>query len=195
MIILIILLGGALILRSVTGWKFDFIFQPVAKVLGMKERNSRTINSTDPVVFDRDGDKLKKQRESLELYREELDKRESEISKKEKINEQIANELFNREKSLEEREKTFELMQKQLNDRNLIVEQLALYLNGMAPENSVAILESMDDQVVIDVLRKVEEIARRDGKSSMGSYWLSLMKPERAAVINRKMLSKPEELH
>ena len=194
MIILIILLGGALILRSVAGWKFDFLFQPVAKALGMQQRTSQTITSTDPIVFDRDGDKLRKQRESLDLYREELDKREAEIAQKEKLNEQIASELANREKSQEERERTFELMQKQMNDKNLIVEQLAAYLNGMAPENSVAILESMDDQVVIDILRKVEEIAKRDGTSSMGGYWLSLMKPERAAVIKTKMLNKPAEL-
>ena len=52
----------------------------------------------------------------------------------------------------------------------------------------------MDDQTVIDVLRKVEEIAAANGSSSMGSYWLSLMKSERAALIQRKMISKPESL-
>ena len=53
----------------------------------------------------------------------------------------------------------------------------------------------MDDQTVIDVLRKVEEIAKRSGSSSMGSYWLSLMPPDRAAEIQRKMLSKPDSLN
>jgi flagellar protein FlbB len=52
----------------------------------------------------------------------------------------------------------------------------------------------MDDQTVIDVLRKVEEIAAAEGSSSMGSYWLSLMPSDRAAEIQRKMLSKPESL-
>ena len=65
----------------------------------------------------------------------------------------------------------------------------------MAPQNSVSILLAMDDQVVIDVLRKVEEIAKRTGTASMGSYWLSLMPAERAAEIQRKMLSKPESLN
>ena len=40
-----------------------------------------------------------------------------------------------------------------------------------------------------------EEIAKRDGASSMGSYWLSLMPADRAAEIQRKMLSKPEKLN
>ena len=135
-----------------------------------------------------------RQREALDLYKEELDKRESEISEKEKINEQIASELANREKSQEEREKTFNQTVKQYDDKNVNIEQIALNLNGMQPRSAVNILLAMDDQVVIDVLRKVEEIAKRDGASSMGSYWLSLMPAERAAEIQRKMLSKPETL-
>ena len=61
-------------------------------------------------------------------------------------------------------------------------------------EAAVNILVAMDDQVVIDVLRKVEEMAKANGSSSMGSYWLSLMPSDRAAEIQRKMISKPESL-
>ena len=64
----------------------------------------------------------------------------------------------------------------------------------MRPQAAVDILIAMDDQTVIDVLRKVEELAAANGTSSMGSYWLSLMPSERAAEIQRKMISKPETL-
>ena len=64
----------------------------------------------------------------------------------------------------------------------------------MKPDAAVAILVAMDDQTVIDVLRKVEELAAANGSSSMGSYWLSLMPSDRAAEIQRKMISKPESL-
>ena len=129
------------------------------------------------------------------MYKEELDRREAEIAQKEKLNEQIAAELANREKSQEEREKTFNQMVKQYDDKNINIEQIALNLNGMQPLAAVNILIAMDDQTVIDVLRKVEEIAKRSGSSSMGSYWLSLMPPDRAAEIQRKMLSKPDSLN
>ena len=109
-------------------------------------------------------------------------------------NEQVAKELSEREKNQEEREKTFNQTVKKYDDKNINVEQIANNLNGMRPEAAVAILEAMDDQTVIDVLRKVEEIAAANGSSSMGSYWLSLMKSERAALIQRKMISKPEAL-
>lgn len=91
--------------------------------------------------------------------------------------------------------KTFKQNIKKYDDKNVNIEQIAANLNGMAPQNSVSILLAMDDQVVIDVLRKVEEIAKRTGTASMGSYWLSLMPAERAAEIQRKMLSKPESLN
>ncbi len=59
------------------------------------------------------------------------------------------------------------------------------------PQRAVDILLAMDDQNIIDVLRKTEELAAAGGTTSMVSYWLSLMPPERAAEIQRKMASKP----
>jgi flagellar protein FlbB len=61
----------------------------------------------------------------------------------------------------------------------------------MQPVNAVEILQKMDDQLVIDVLRKVEERAQANNTSSLVAYWLSLMDPERAATIQRKMAVKP----
>ena len=118
----------------------------------------------------------------------------SNIEESEKKNEQIAAELAEREKNQEEREKTFNLTQKKYDDKEVNIEQIANNLNGMRPQAAVDILVAMDDQVVIDVLRKVEEMAKENGSSSMGSYWLSLMPSDRAAEIQRKMISKPESL-
>ena len=61
----------------------------------------------------------------------------------------------------------------------------------MQPVKAVAILNEMDDQDVIDVLRKATEVAQRNGSASLVAYWLSLMPAERAAVIERKMANKP----
>ena len=171
------------------------VFAPVYKLMGKEPQTSITATSTKPITSDLDQSRLDKQREALSILEEELSQRESEIEQKEKLNEQIALELSEREKSQEEREKTFNNILKQYDDKEVNIEQIALNLNGMRPEAAVNILLAMDDQNVIDVLRKVEEIAKRDGASSMGSYWLSLMPADRAAEIQRKMLSKPEKLN
>lgn len=194
MLIIIMALGGLLWFDFLGVVHMKSVFSPLYKILGKEPQTSVTATSTNPVVADLDQDRINKQREAIDLRMEELDKRESEIAQKEKLNEQIASELSNREKSQEEREKTFNQTLKQYDDKNVNIEQIAANLNGMRPEAAVNILVAMDDQMVIDVLRKVEEIAARNGTSSMGSYWLSLMPAERAAEIQRKMLSKPDSL-
>lgn len=194
MLIIIMALGGLLWFDFLGVVHMKSVFSPLYKILGKEPQTSVTATSSNPVVADLDQDRINKQREAIDLRVEELDKRESEIAQKEKLNEQIASELSNREKSQEEREKTFNQTLKQYDDKNVNIEQIAANLNGMRPEAAVNILVAMDDQTVIDVLRKVEEIAARNGTSSMGSYWLSLMPAERAAEIQRKMLSKPDSL-
>ena len=170
------------------------LFAPVYSLLHKEPQTSTTATQSKPFVANLDEDRLKKQREALDIYKEELDKRETDIESLEKQNEQIAAELAEREKNQEEREKTFNQTVKRYDDINVNVEQIAKNLNGMRPEAAVGILEALDDQTVIDVLRKVEELAAASGSASMGSYWLSLMDSKRAAEIQRKMISKPESL-
>ena len=194
-IVIILVLGGLL-------W-FDFlglihvksVFAPVYKVLNKTPQTSITSTQSKPLTANLDEDRLIKQREALDIFKQELDKRESDIEAVDTQNEQVSAELAEREKNQEEREKTFNQTVKKYDDKNINVEQIANNLNGMRPQAAVDILIAMDDQTVIDVLRKVEEIALEEGKSSQGSYWLSLMKPERAADIQRKMISKPETLN
>ena len=190
-LVLILAIGGLL-------W-FDFlgvihvksIFAPVYKLLGLQQQTSVTSTSSKPLFADLDQDRLDKQRESLEIFKQELEKRESDVVIIEKKNEQIALEIENREKSLEEREKTFNNEKKKYDDKEVNIVQIAANLEGMQPVNAVEILQKMDDQLVIDVLRKVEERAQANNTSSLVAYWLSLMDPERAATIQRKMAVKP----
>ncbi len=195
MLIIIMALGGLLWFDYLGVMHVRTVFNPLFKALGKDPQTSVTATSSAPVVADLDQDRINKQLEAIEIQREELSRREEEVAVKEQLNEQIANELISREKSQEDREKTFNQTLKKYDDKNVNIEQIALNLNGMRPEAAVNILLAMDDQMVIDVLRKVEEIAQRNGSSSMGSYWLSLMPADRAAVIQRKMLSKPESLN
>lgn len=194
-LIIVMALGGFLWFDYLGVVNARSLFSPLYKAMGKEPQTSVTSTSSKPIVADLDQDRINKQLEAIEIQRQELSRREEDVAQREKLNEQIATELSNREKSQEEREKTFKQNIKKYDDKNVNIEQIAANLNGMAPQNSVSILLAMDDQVVIDVLRKVEEIAKRTGTASMGSYWLSLMPAERAAEIQRKMLSKPESLN
>ena len=194
LIILILVAAGLLWFNFLGIIRLNSVFAPVYKLIGKEPQTSVTVTQSKPLAVNIDEDRLKKIQESLDIQTEELEKRESDITAKENLLAQTAAELDEREKNQEEREKTFNLTQKKYEDINVNIEQIANNLNGMRPEAAVNILLAMNDQLVIDVLRKVEELAAQNNTSSMGSYWLSLMPSERAAEIQRKMVSKPETL-
>ena len=193
-IILILIVGGLLWFDYLGVVHVKNIFAPLYTLMHKAPPTSIPATQSKSLTANLDEDRLLKQREALNLFKEELDKREADIAAVEKQNQEVSAELAEREKNQEEREKTFNATVKKYDDKNINVEQIANNLNGMRPQAAVDILIAMDDQTVIDVLRKVEELAAANGTSSMGSYWLSLMPSERAAEIQRKMISKPETL-
>ena len=108
--------------------------------------------------------------------------------------EQMAQELEERQKALDERENSLRAQAVDAENRDRNIEDNARILTGMQPERAVGIMSAMDDQDVIDVLRKTEEIARAEGAMSIVPFWLSLMDPERAAELQRKMAGRPQSL-
>lgn len=194
LLIIILVLFGLL-------W-FDFLgviqaksmFAPVYRLLHLQPQTSTSATAKDFVMADLDNDRFAKRLESLNIRVEELDKREEDIRVQEENNALVAQELQDRETAQNEREKTFNNRVKQYDDRDRNIEQIVQNLNGMQPARAVAILNEMNDQDVIDVLRRAEEDAKASGGSSMGAYWLSLMPAARAAELQRKMANKPLSL-
>ncbi len=194
-LIVILILGGLL-------W-FDYLgvinaketFAPVYRMFGLEVQNSipyTEVNS--PLRANLDDDRFAKRMESLDILSQELDQREENVGLEEKKNLQIASELDETKKALEEQQNTFNKEVKKYDDRNVNIIQNAKDLASMRPTDAVEILNSMDDQDVIDTLRKVNEIAEAEGAMSQVSNWLSMMPADRVAEIQRKMTSKPLSL-
>jgi flagellar protein FlbB len=169
-------------------------FSPLYKLIGLEPQTSVSVTSAVSTEINLDDDRLAKRLEALDIVKEELDKREADLSSQEQQNQQITQELEDRRISQEEREKTFNNTLKKYDDKEANIVQNAKNLTGMPPANAVNILLAMDDQDVIDILRKTEELAQADGTTSMVSYWLSLMPADRVAQIQRKMTNKPATL-
>ena len=171
------------------------LFAPVYRLIGLEPQTSTSASTTKNLeLADLDNDRFAKRLEALDLRTQELDKREEDVQEAERNNEKIAQELKDQLSAQEEREKTFNNERKKYDDRWRNIEQIVQNLNGMQPANAVAILLEMDDQDIIDVLRRAEELAQEEGGSSMGSYWLSQMPANRAAEIQRKMANRPSSL-
>jgi len=194
LLILIVLLAGGGVL-----W-FDYLgiiesrsyFAPLYSLLGMNPRTG--ISSLPSESGDLDADRIAKRLEAIDIRSQELDKKQSDLERTEGEILQKAQELDDRLASVEERERTFTEMLRQTDDRSANIGQIAQYINGMPPQKAVDNLLAMDDQDVIDILRNVEALAVKDGRTSSVAYWFSLMPAARAAEIQRKMANKPASL-
>ena len=193
-LILAIILGGLLWFDYLGIIKAKSIFAPVYKLFGLQPQTSVSATSSKPLQANLEDDRLAKRLEALEIRSQELDKRESDSARSENANEAIARELEDRQKSQEEREKTFNNEVKKYDDRSTNIEQISTYLQNMPPKTAVEQLLGMDDQDIIDIFRKTDAQALASNTASMTSVWLMNMPSERAAVIQRKMASKPEKL-
>ncbi len=167
-------------------------FAPLYALFGMQTRTGVSTLPSEP--GDLDADRIAKRLEAIGLRAQELDVREKDIERKESEILQVSQEMEDRLSAIEEREKSFIDTIKQRDSREANIRQIAAYINGMPPQRSVANLIAMDDQDIIDVLRAVEELSAAEGRASSVAYWFSLMPPERAAEIQRKMANKPVSL-
>ena len=84
-------------------------------------------------------------------------------------------------------------------NRERNIEDNARILGNMRPEQAVGIMLAMDDQDIIDVLRKTEEMAQAEGTASLVPFWFQLMADReggaaRAAELQRKMAGRPQSL-
>ena len=194
LLIIILVLGGMFWFSYLGVMKPSKIFSPVYKVLHLDPQTSRSATRSKPLTADLEEDRFAKRLEALNIREETLDKREEDVAKSEGQNEAIAKELEERKKSQDEREKTFNNQVKKYDDRNVNIEQIVSYLNSQPPKTVVDQLVAMDDQDVIDILRKADEMAEKNRTTSMSSVWLMYFPAERAAEVQRKMANKPVSL-
>ncbi|MDR2796172.1 MAG: flagellar protein FlbB [Spirochaetaceae bacterium] len=189
LLILIISAGGLLWFDYLNVIDVKTIFAPIYRRLGLGARSQNTVPRGENL--DLDAERLAVRLETLDLREMELRKQEDEIKNRQAQIEQMSAELEDRQKGLDERENSMDTLTEQASSYERNIEQSARYLNGMPPRNAVAIIEAMDDQEAIDIMRKVDEIALAEGAASVVSFWLSLLPPARAAEIQRKMSIRP----
>ena len=203
--LILIIIGGGLIwfdylnvidAKNVIGPVVDFL-RPLP-VIGRFMPSGR--GRTQPLFpeddfLNLDAERFAIRMEALELRNMEIDKQELDMQSRMGQIEQMAQELEERQKALDEREKSLNAVLSDAEIKDKTVERNAINLTNMPPERAVGILAAMDDQDVIDVFRKTDELAEASGSASIVPYWLSLMDPKRAAELSRKMVSRPSSLN
>jgi flagellar protein FlbB len=195
-LLIIILLAGAAIwfdylgvidIKTTLAWVYRIPF--VERITG---RRARTQEPVSPDAYlSIEAERLAVRLEALDARLAEAANQETAIAARRAELEQIAAELEERQRMLDEQEQSIQTRQAETGSYDRNVEQDARYLSGMPPAGAVGILNEMEVQLAIDIIRKVEEIAQAEGTASIVSFWFSLMDPARAAEIQRKMASNP----
>jgi len=168
------------------------VLSPLSRFIGLEPRTQPQIEADE--LINLDAERLAIRLEALSLRNMEVDTRERDLDFRHDEIEQMAQELEERQRALEELENSLRAQTVDADNKDRNIEANARILNGMPPERAVGIMANMDDQDVIDVLRKTEEIAQAEGSSSIVPYWFSLMEPARAAELQRKMAGRPQSL-
>ena len=193
LLLVLILAAGGIV------W-FDFlniidaktVLAPLYRFIGREGRSQP--GATPEEYLNLDAERLAVRLEALDMRSMEMDSQQRNLDSRYGEIEQMAQYLEERQKALEEIENSLRASSSDAENRDRNIEENARILNGMPPERAVGIMSAMDDQDVIDVLRKTEEIARAEGTTSIVSYWLSLMESTRAAELQRKMAGRPQSL-
>lgn len=134
------------------------------------------------------------EREFLDKQEQILEARATELVRYEEQLEERALELQEMDARLEEEAQRLEEMEKVLSQRvraydNYMenVRQQAQYLISMPPEAAVERLSELDDLLIIDIFRQIDQLAEETGQLSMVPVYLGMMDPEKAASVQRKM--------
>lgn len=137
------------------------------------------------------------EKESLLRYKQELDYLKKILDEKERILSDREKELISKEQELQEKlamvdemRSTLEKQQQIFKDQDAKITKLANYISSLPPDDAAKILANMDDDTIVDVLLKMDQIAERQGMQSLSSFLLSKLPPDRAARIGEKILRK-----
>jgi len=135
----------------------------------------------EPSLVERE--EFEKEKDKLSERVEELDKREAKIVEAEKQVEQEKMKLKEIRRGLELEKKNLEMEKKRYSGYKRNVEDLAGKIQGMPPEEAVAIMVQWEDPLIIDVLRQIDQEAAEAGTTSISSYLISLMPKDKASRI------------
>lgn len=164
-------------------------FRPILSVFGLAPSGS-DLPTDDTFLLD--SIRIQKLDESVNLRLEAIKGERTELDSLAGDLERRVSELRERELAQQERENSFNELLRQYDNRRANLIRISEDLTSMRPAEAVAILEGYDDQLLIDTLRVTQELADSGGQFSLVPVWLSMLPPNRAADLQRKMALRPD---
>jgi len=188
-LILALIIGGLIWLDYLGLIEVKEQMAPITSLFGIKPR-STVEEPFSPMLLD--ADRLSKEHLAITVERRDLESQMEELRLREARLDQKESELEEKELSLEEKQKSLIEALSQYDNKVANLEQSALYMMGMPPNEAVSIMNEYDVRDLVDLLRTSERLSQEAGEESLVAYWLSIMPDRvRAAEIQRLLVEKP----
>jgi flagellar protein FlbB len=172
----------------------------LAPIMPFLHKTPRTSQVVTGMSVNLNADRLALRLEALNLQQQDLATQQKALDTQKNKLDQEAQQLGQERSAFDEEQKSVKDAQAAAQSKEAAIRGFTEYLNAMTPAAAVAILEAMDDQSVIEVLKMADSIAQQGGAASQSSYWLQLMatpdangksQAERVATLQRKMAAQP----
>lgn len=184
LLILVIFVGGIFWFDHLGLIDYKRLIGPYEKYLPSFMRRGEPADE-DPLLLEREF--LKKQETMLLEKEQQLELRVQELEAKELALKESEAKLKEDAVSLEEEKKVLSEKLREYDNYKDNIRKQAEYFTNMPPAAAVERLAKLDDLLAIDILRQIDASAEEAGRVSVVPYFLSLMDPEKAATLQRKM--------
>jgi len=184
LLILVIFVGGIFWFDHLGLIDYKRLIGPYEKYLPPFMRRGEPVDE-DPLLLEREF--LKKQETMLLEKERQLELRAQELEAKELALKESEAKLKEDAASLEEEKKVLSEKLREYDNYKDNIRKQAEYFTNMPPAAAVERLAKLDDLLAIDILRQIDATAEEAGRVSVVPYFLSLMDPEKAATLQRKM--------
>jgi flagellar protein FlbB len=184
LLILVIILAGIYWFDHLGVIDYRRLIGPVEEHLPAFLRRGERVGES-PLLLEKEF--VEKQAQILDARQQELEERGRELDARARELQELEARLQEEAQRLQEEEKVLSQKQTAYDNYTDNVRKQAEYLISMQPEDAVERLSRLNDLLIIDILREVDRIAEETGGLSMVPVYLSLMEPEKAAAVQRKM--------
>ncbi|MDK2818201.1 MAG: hypothetical protein KFW21_01990 [Spirochaetota bacterium] len=86
------------------------------------------------------------------------------------------------------------IQKEEANTYDLKIADVATQISGMPPQTAAELLNLQEDLQVVDVFKKMDELAIANGQASTVPFLLTLLDREKAARVQTFMLASPNDL-
>ncbi len=184
LLIIVIIMGGIYWFDRLGILDYKKVAGPMARYLPAFLQRGEVVEE-DPNLLEREF--LTKREQILEAKTLEVELQARELEEKELMLREREAKLGEEAKRLDEEKKVLSEKQREYDNYKDNIVRQATYFTSMPPEAAVERLSKMEDLLVIDILREIDRNAEETGAFSVVPFFLSLMDPDKASAVQRKM--------